>query len=146
MIIWLLYYEIVLIHIQMSKEPSAKDYQKIKKNYKKMLVKGIKISPKKKKKKKRQYWREQYKCLADEKKQRFAEYRKDYFKEWGKKMLHSDHHKWFFFISIVCSINICYSHTKYVFMILRLLMHIKLHFKQCKKFFYIFNIVFFKKV
>ena len=36
----------------MSTEPSAKDYQKIKKNYKKMLVKGIKISPKKKKKKK----------------------------------------------------------------------------------------------
>ena len=85
MIIWLLSYEIVLIYIQMSKEPSAKDYQKIKKNYKKMLVKGIKISPKKKKKKKRQYWREQYKYLADEKKQRFSEYRKDYFKKWEKE-------------------------------------------------------------
>ena len=47
--------------------------RKIKKDYKKMLVKDIRVFIKKKKKKKRQYGRERYKYLLEDEKQRPVE-------------------------------------------------------------------------
>ena len=58
----------------MSKKSSAKYYQK--KEYKKKLVKDIKVFLKKKMKKKRQHGRERFKNLPEDEKQELVEYRK----------------------------------------------------------------------
>ena len=54
--------------------------KKIKKDYKKKLVKDIKIFLKKKKKKKRQYGCERYKSLSEEEKEKLVEYRKKFYR------------------------------------------------------------------
>ena len=52
--------------------------KKVKKDYKRKLVKDIKVCLKKKKKKKRQYGREGYKNLSHVEKNKLVEYRKKY--------------------------------------------------------------------
>ena len=59
----------------MSKNLSAKYYQKNKESFQKKLVKAIKIFLKKKKR--QQYGREGYKNLAEDEKQKFVEYKKN---------------------------------------------------------------------
>ena len=59
----------------MSKDSSAKYYQKNKKFFKKELVKGIKILLKNKQRKKRQYGCERYKNLPEGEKQELVQYK-----------------------------------------------------------------------
>ena len=66
----------------MSKDSSAKYYQKYKKGYKKRLVKVSKIFPEKKKKIKQDYRWKRYKNLPEAEKQRFFVYRKNYFRSY----------------------------------------------------------------
>ena len=61
------------------KHYQLKIIKKIKKDYKKMLMKDIKIFLKKKKKKKQQYGRECYKNLSEDEKQKLVEYRKKFY-------------------------------------------------------------------
>ena len=65
----------------MSKHSSASYYKKNKERLQKKHVKDIKIFLKKKKKK-RKYWHERYENLPKDEKQKFAHYRKKYFKKW----------------------------------------------------------------
>ena len=66
----IVFYTFLFIYIKISKNLSAKYYQeKKKKDYKKNLVKNIKVFPKKKKKKKQQYGRESCKNLSEDEKQ-----------------------------------------------------------------------------
>ena len=66
----------------MSKDSSAKYYQKYKKGYKKRLVKVSKIFPEKKKKIKQDYRWKRHKNLPEAEKQSFFVYRKNYFKSY----------------------------------------------------------------
>ena len=71
--------KIFFSNIKIYKDSSAKYYQKTKKSIKEnILVKGIKIFPKKKKKKKQEYGRKLYKNVPGSEKQSFVEYRKNY--------------------------------------------------------------------
>ena len=54
--------------------------KKIEEDYKRKLVQDIKIFLKKKKKKRRQYARERYKILSENKKNKLVEYRKKYYR------------------------------------------------------------------
>ena len=63
----------------MSKTLSANIIKKVKKDYKKKLIKDIKVFLKKKKKK-REDGRERYKNLVEDEKQKLVEYRKKYYR------------------------------------------------------------------
>ena len=65
------------VRVKTSKTLSAKYYQEIKREYKKDLVRDIKIFLKKKKKKKRQYGSERYKNFSKDEKQNLIECRKE---------------------------------------------------------------------
>ena len=63
----------------MTRQASAKYYQKNKENILKSLLKGIRIFLKKKKTKNREYGHERYKNLSEDIKQKLVQYRKRYY-------------------------------------------------------------------